>query len=596
MLRYILLFLTTFFSLIVVSQLNTHVINSDFNITDTYIDNVQTSQSYASWNPIEVSVTQNGSTFKVRRILIHFNLSSIPSNAIIQSAKLELNCSTPEIAITNSSLKIERIDPDLNSSLWNAATTNWNNQPITVTSDAISSSTLVNNFRTFDVTSHVRNMYNNIYQNFGWTISTVDENVISKGTYSAENSSIRPKLTIIWYFPYSISSATITHASSSLATNGSINANVVNGPSTPALQWFDGSTPTPTVIPGATTATLSNVKTGWYGLRVTGSHGAPFYMAFLVGINCQNATINFRPDGNYFDDAVTRQMFPESNYGTSTTSDLHRTSLTILGNTSYYNSKTYLKPLIWYDPNITFTSANLNLKGSSHVYLSRTNEAELDRVTQTWNESTLAWSNMPTFSTSTQTLIPATTSTTENKTISILPFVNIWKTNNTQNFGAVLQLQSYANPIAGMSFHSSDATIVSNRPTIDFVFNLNNAAGCTVTDINQLSFSILKDELDASFTRTVLGKFRFHFFEEQTISASKSVPFEIRNQNNIVVASSDINGSVTGSISPIVYTTGNNNCLLDISNVPGLTVGTYFTLIVKNASEEKKYLRIFYQN
>ena len=198
--------------------------------------------------------------------------------------------------------------------------------------------------------------------------------------------------------------------------------------------------------------------------------------------------------------------------------------------------------------------------------------------------------------------ISSSASAYEDKVISILPFVNLWKSNNLTNYGVALQLQSFTSLSSkGMRFHSSDATVATNRPAIDFVINLENLAGCTAATINELSYSVLKDKIDAGYARTVQGKFRFSFFEEQTINNSQYVPFQILNQNNEVVASSDLSGSVTGGITPILFKDASNlfqrNIYqLDISNVTGLSVGSFFTLVVTDLSNEKKYLKVLYKN
>lgn len=564
-------------------------------LTDTYVSSQSPTTSYGSATTLNVSVAANGSAYHVRRILVHFNLNSIPSNAVITAANLEFYSSS-EVNVTNTNIKVERIDPSSSPTLWNGNVT-WSTQPSTLTADLVSTSSLVSGYRTFNVLNHVRNMKAGVYPNYGWMVKMVDETSISNGTY-ASNATFKPRLSITYYLPYSINSATITHASSSLATNGSINVDVINGPSSTGnlYQWFDGATNQDIV--GATTSILTNIKSGWYGLRVSG--GSPvvtFYMAFLVGIKCQNATINFKPDGNYMDDAVVvGGAFELNNYGTYNSNYTLRTE----NSGNIYDSKTYLKPRIWYDPSFNFTTADLTLRGNNHV-LSGSNATELKLSNANWSETQITWSNMPSLSPSPQIVIPSTVSAYEDKVISILPFVNLWKSNNLTNYGAALQLQSFTSPQKGMNFHSSDATVVSKRPAINFVISLENLAGCNAASINDLSYSELKDNLDAGYARTVQGKFRFSFFEEGTVATGKYIPFEIRNENNVIVATSTIDGVTTGSVSPLLYSLTSNGsstsiCELNIASVPNLRVGKFFTLIVTNTSGEKKYLRIFYQN
>ena len=566
--------------------------------TDTHIDNVAITTNYNSTSPIVVSSVANGASMRVKRILLTVNLATLPSNAVITEAYWELSVSGVETNISNTSLKIERIDPIANPTMWTSSTVTWSNQPTTVTHDAVSSSTLIGTTRLFYITEHIQKMRAGIYQNYGWMIKLTNENMAASGSYTTISNTIKPKLVIKYYLPFSVNAATVSHSSSNQSANGSIWVNITGGPSSPSYQWYSGNSHLQMLF--STSNTISNLNPGWYGLRVTGTTGEPLYMAFLVGVKCQNFDINFNPSNNgfYFDDAVTTSLFNELNQGNSVINELTRFSFSFgLGfPTSFHNTKTFFRPRIWFDQNVNYTNANLLLKGSNHNFVNRSNVSEFNKVTSPWNENNIAWSNMPTHTTVGQIVIPATTTTTENKNIDLSTLCNEWKLNNSLNYGGVFQLQSYSNPTAGMTFHSSDVSTSSNKPSIQFTLNLENLAGCSPASIDDISFSVLKEKLDAGFTTTFDKKFKFSFFEENTINTTKFVPFEIINQNNEVVASSNFNGVVSGNVLAIPYASGINTCTLDITNVSGLTVGSFFTLVVTNVNNEKMYLKIFYKN
>lgn len=109
------------------------------------------------------------STNRDRRILVQFNLSSIPPGAIINSATLELYATAGG---TNRIYDLHRL---LGS--WTESTVTWNNAPsITGTPDSsISTGTTINAWKVWDVTSIVQGWHNGTYSNYGVLIKDRNE-------------------------------------------------------------------------------------------------------------------------------------------------------------------------------------------------------------------------------------------------------------------------------------------------------------------------------------------------------------------------------------------------------------------------------------
>lgn len=446
---------------------------------DAFVDNQSPTINYgsSSYTYLEVGVKVLGRTKTVRRSFLQFDLSSIPQNAIITSASLILTKVSEGTDVTNSSFSLQRVDQT--TTQWLETGVNWNNQPVSITSDAINTSSSNSTERIFDVKDHVSKMVSGMYANRGWIIKRANETVATLGsTYNSRHTTPQPRLVVNYYIPYNLSNVVYNHASSTSSANGSINVTLANGStSTPTYKWYTNGT---TLIPSATTNQLSNVGYGWYGLKVIGSQGDTSCFAFVLGVNCQNVSINFNPGPEYVDDAVLSELSVNANIG----SDYVLYASHFFMSPTYKNFKSLLKFRFWLDPNMTFNQANMLLIGNEHNTDSRSNASQLDAVTTNWSEKSVCWFNQPTSVTTTQVLIPATTTIDENKTLNMIPFMNLWKNSNSTNYGALFKLQSSADPAATMAFNSSDATSASLRPTMSLNVFINNAVAGTVSSTN----------------------------------------------------------------------------------------------------------------
>ena len=171
---------------------------------DTFISQVDSTINFGGSAIIYVDSSLN----KNSRGLVAFDLSSIPSNAIISSAQMSLflfSTTTPESLRTYNLFDLD--------ALWDENSVTWSTQPNTFASPVSSASIVtvgVGKLITWDVTSEISKLILNPATNFGWEIQDSAENSItpeSKASYfwSKDNTveSLRqiPQLAVTYTLP-----------------------------------------------------------------------------------------------------------------------------------------------------------------------------------------------------------------------------------------------------------------------------------------------------------------------------------------------------------------------------------------------------------
>jgi hypothetical protein len=144
-----------------------------------------------------------------QRSLLEFDLSHIPVNATITSAKLTLfadnyqsvNVSGHSTLTGNNSSKLKRI-----LSSWEEDSVTWNNQPATSSTDFVALTTSTSSTQNYelDVLSDVMDMINNPSKNHGWMLELDEESTyrgLFFGSSDAAKSSLFPKLEISYTLP-----------------------------------------------------------------------------------------------------------------------------------------------------------------------------------------------------------------------------------------------------------------------------------------------------------------------------------------------------------------------------------------------------------
>jgi hypothetical protein len=414
----------------------------------------------------------------VFRSFVKFRLDTIPANAVITSAILQLTPSGTEgITATGST----QLYLDVCNTSWTEAginhSSNISNNTLFPT---VTISNLVSGKREFQIKDFVQAMVDGRLPNQGWRIRRSDETTNAITTYfTRENgtASNRPQLVIQYYLRPSISAAAIVHTSSLSSSDGSISPTIINGSNTTmTCRWFNSSG---TQI--ATTQNLTGVGKGWYGLKFYGTTaGDTTYQAFIVGTECEDVSITFDPGPNYIDDSrfgdlvtgsgTTAINYTQSNAGGNAVMLHERWS----NGGVWYSHRDIIKFKVWVDPGCQVNTAVMTLTGNAHNPLNTPNTSELQRVTSGWSEYGVAHINMPASTATGKITVPGIAAGNGNATPDIASFFNIWKNNNVTNYGMLFQLQSYAsNQYTRMQFHSSDAVIASNRPRIAFSIKVN---------------------------------------------------------------------------------------------------------------------------
>ncbi|OFY79200.1 MAG: hypothetical protein A2281_14650 [Bacteroidetes bacterium RIFOXYA12_FULL_38_20] len=112
------------------------------------------------------------------------------------------------------------------------------------------------------------------------------------------------------------------------------------------------------------------------------------------------------------------------------------------------------------------TGAAIRLKNNTHIL---PNQTYLKRITGSWTEYGVNYTNQPSSTTTGQITFGPSTSTTQDHTIGIRDWVNGWWDGTYTNYGFIMQLTNELS-VAATHFHSSDATTESYRPYVKIAY------------------------------------------------------------------------------------------------------------------------------
>lgn len=443
----------------------------------------------------------------VERSFFKFNLASIPSNAVITSAILRLTPSGTENVTNSTDLYLDVCNTSwTEAGLTHASNISNNTLFATVQTSSFVTST---SKREFQVKDHVQAMVEGRLPNYGWRVRWSAETVAISTTasyYTRENAteSNRPQLVIQYYLRSSVSAATIVHAGSLNSTDGSISPTVINGSNTTkTFRWYNAAG-----VQVGTTQNLEKVGKGWYGLKYYGDvAGDTTYQAFLIGTECENVTITFDPGPNYIDDTWMMEGVEGSgntiiNYTQSNYGSFNELKTDKWANYAPYNSRGLLRFRLWVDPNCQINTANMTLYGIEHDPNTRPNDSELLRVTSSWSEHGVAFTNAPSSTSTGKINIAGVPAGNANVTLNIASFFNLWKANNTTNYGMLLQLQSYAGSYTRMQFNSSDVPLGGSRlrPKVEFSIKATNTCDLSRKGTSVITYDATNTYADIKVT------------------------------------------------------------------------------------------------
>jgi len=170
----------------------------------TVIDRVgYTTTNYGNYQDIIGNAWTNSGDDLVQRSFIEFDLTSIPSSAVVTLAELSLyfNPSTGNFQQHSglNSCYLEQV-----SSSWNENSITWANQPSTITTNQVTlnqSSSATQDYSNINVTPMVQNMVSNPATNYGLMMKLQTETkyrTLVFGSSDAPDSTNWPKLTVIY--------------------------------------------------------------------------------------------------------------------------------------------------------------------------------------------------------------------------------------------------------------------------------------------------------------------------------------------------------------------------------------------------------------
>ncbi len=155
-----------------------------------------------NYNDNELVVSQH-IAYKQSRSYLQFNLSSIPSGAVIIGARLELYYYDSDVLSTDASFGIYKVTGD-----WNASTITWTNQPTYATAAAATVAVpagATSDFIYWNIIDLAKGWCNGSITNNGLVLASTDETSTNGERFFfssvATNASQRPMLEIIYFNP-----------------------------------------------------------------------------------------------------------------------------------------------------------------------------------------------------------------------------------------------------------------------------------------------------------------------------------------------------------------------------------------------------------
>lgn len=183
---------------------------------DAYIEDIRNTQNWSDHTDIPAISTTNGGRPANARGLIEFDLSTIPADAIIHSAKLSLySHESPKNGThTTRSGSNEAILRRVTSP-WDENTVTWASQPSTTSVNEVTLPATqydIQHFPDIDVTDLIRDMINNPQNSHGFMMKLKTEEYYRKMIFASSDhpdASLHPKLEIAYSEPSHIDSCVL---------------------------------------------------------------------------------------------------------------------------------------------------------------------------------------------------------------------------------------------------------------------------------------------------------------------------------------------------------------------------------------------------
>jgi len=189
-------------------------------------------------------------------------------------------------------------------------------------------------------------------------------------------------------------------------------------------------------------------------------------------------TVTFQPNASIGKDAFVHgtPSYTDDNFGSN--SQFPASAWTFSGNPGVVRSLIDFTELSTLPANATLISAQLSLYAidfsnglGQHSQLSGSNATWIERVTTSWDESTVNWDNQPATTTQNQVALAGTSTTTQNYlNIDITALIQDIMDNPGSSYGLMLKLQDESY-YRRMNFCSSDHTNQNLRPKLVITYS-----------------------------------------------------------------------------------------------------------------------------
>lgn len=610
-----LLFVGLLFAIHLGAQItNTSItIGANAGDKDAMVGNAGLSGTNMSTNDYMNVYNDGQTTPTVYRSFLEFDLTSIPKNAVIISATLEL---TPNIIYNGVSYGyiVSRVEES-----WVNSTVDWNTKPSTILSDELTvgnSDAMSNSIHSINVRDHVQKMINFPVHNHGWAIRLTNE-ALAGGDYGLSFWSLEsvdatkhPKINVIYTVPIEITGA-VSHCALG-STDGSIDFTYSGGSGgepllfrlwkiEPDLSSFGiSATVVHSVIGGTGSLNLqsidaSSLAPGLYKARIedaiystqnynsadikslyaehsflVGRHGEVTNVTLTRYIEAMNV-VEYSGGGDYY--------YSDNNYFGTTTGQKLRMGGSGIDHTvwNYDHSspnntrvESFFDTKIDFPADLEFLASTIHLRHhSTYQFHNSSNAAYFTPCTQAWKSTIITWNTKPTTDVLTEVYLPKTANPSgyENGTdiIDIQPLVEYWQTH--PNYGFRMKLATYNNPRTTYRNYKDFSNTSIGKIELSF----------TPFGASTLAYVGLKRKLTGGYYQVVSGEDVLRVkYDEEYMDEDGNLNFNIKNNA----------GSIqTIPSETVVY--GDNRLDLDVS---GLSAG-YYILEVENDKNESFYLR-----
>ena len=406
------------------------------------------------------------------------DFSSIPENAIVISAELELY-STWGVSTYSHPMYLQRTEAS-----WTETGITWSNQPTVSTSDQISvpdDDVDQNGWHSIDVKDHVQEMVNYPDLNHGWCLRVQSESGQTRGrsyhSREATSDSV-PRIHIEYVFPIEIDGYT-QHCTNG-NSDGAIVPVVSKGSETySSYEWFefDGSGNTTSIESGTniSNAEVEGLDPGLYLLYVEDDEGTTGYRYFAVGEEGEETSVTIHP---YHAD--TAALFGEDCIQSHSNADGNYGDYTYFNATDWssYHGEAYMKWLMDFDFLLDFNQADLQLVSvSPHYHINPagcSNGSTVSLVIEYWNYYLLIYNKKLTKDDTVTVAIPETSGNQyRNDTLDLLEFVGYWQGNPDENFGVNMALDAYTcGSNVRLIYANSDYATEASRPKFVLSFEV----------------------------------------------------------------------------------------------------------------------------